>query len=143
MHELFASTAAATDWERVRPVLDDAMRDLAAADREAVLLRFFEQRPFAEIGAALNVTDDAARMRVDRALEKLRALLARRAFTCLTRTAIAPTPAAAVATLASGRDALPRSPGRSSWRPAGGADDAAPRPYRSGQAAGGASPPSP
>jgi RNA polymerase sigma factor (sigma-70 family) len=81
MHELFASTAAATDWERVRPVLDDALRDLADADREAVLLRFFEQRPFAEIGAALNVTDDAARMRVDRALEKLRALLARRGIT--------------------------------------------------------------
>jgi len=81
MHELFASTAAATDWERVRPVLDDALRDLADADREAVLLRFFEQRPFAEIGAALNVTEDAARMRVDRALEKLRALLARRGIT--------------------------------------------------------------
>jgi len=81
MHELFASTATATDWERVRPVLDDAIRDLADADREAVLLRFFEQRPFAEIGAALNVTEDAARMRVDRALEKLRALLVRRGIT--------------------------------------------------------------
>jgi len=81
MYELFASTTAATDWERVRPVLDDALRDLADADREAVLLRFFEQRPFAEIGAALNVTEDAARMRVDRALEKLRALLVRRGIT--------------------------------------------------------------
>lgn len=45
------------------------------------LLRFFEGRAFAEIGAALHVTEDAARMRVDRALDKLHALLAKRAVT--------------------------------------------------------------
>lgn len=45
------------------------------------LLRFFEGRAFAEIGAALHVTEDAARLRVDRALGKLHALLAKRGVT--------------------------------------------------------------
>jgi RNA polymerase sigma factor (sigma-70 family) len=66
------------DWDRVRPVLDEIVQQLGGADREAVLLRFFEQRSYAEIGAALRATEDAARMRVDRALEKLRSRLAAR-----------------------------------------------------------------
>ncbi len=83
MHEILADNvgAAATDWDRVRPVLDGAMRALSEADREAVLLRYFERRPFDEIGAALNTTTDAARMRVERALDKLRVLLGRGGIT--------------------------------------------------------------
>jgi RNA polymerase sigma factor (sigma-70 family) len=72
---------AGIDWQRVRPVLDDAMRELGERDREAVLLRYFARRPFAEIGTLLNVSEDGARMRVDRALDKLHALLARRGVT--------------------------------------------------------------
>ena len=49
--------------------------------RNGSLLRYFENRPFAEIGAALRVSEDAARVRVDRALDKLRALLVRRGIT--------------------------------------------------------------
>lgn len=66
------------EWEKMRPVVDAALDELGETDRAAVLLRFFEGRPFAEIGAALLVTEDAARMRVSRALEKLRVLLERR-----------------------------------------------------------------
>ena len=80
MNELL-SAAPPADWDRVRPVLDAAMRELNDRDREAVLLRFFERRPFADIGAALNLGEDAARMRVERALGKLHALLARRGVT--------------------------------------------------------------
>lgn len=80
MHTLFATSPDA-DWDKLRPVLDAVMDELPDADRSAVLLRFFEKRPFAEIGATLAMTEDAARMRVDRALEKLRALLARRGVT--------------------------------------------------------------
>jgi len=69
------------DWERLRPLIDDAIHELDERDREAVLLRYFENRPFAEIGATLRLSADAARMRVDRALEKLRAALARRGVT--------------------------------------------------------------
>lgn len=72
------SNAPDVEWDRLRPVLDEAMGGLDGLDREAILLRFFEKRPFADIGAALRLKEDAARMRVDRAMEKLRALLARR-----------------------------------------------------------------
>jgi RNA polymerase sigma factor (sigma-70 family) len=72
------------DWQRVRPVLDDVMGELAENDREAILLRFFEGRDYASIGAELNLAANAARMRVDRALEKLRTLLERRGVTSTT-----------------------------------------------------------
>jgi RNA polymerase sigma factor (sigma-70 family) len=81
MHELRGDESFPADWDRLRPVLDDALDQLDAREREAVLLRFYEGRPFAEVGAALRLTDDAARMRVDRALEKLRGLLAKRGVT--------------------------------------------------------------
>jgi len=78
MHELLSSDGEAIDWTRTRPVLDAAMRELGERDREAGLLRFFARRPFADIGAALSLSEDAARMRVERALDKLHGLLAKR-----------------------------------------------------------------
>lgn len=72
---------SAPDWERLRPVLDDLILELKDEDREAVALRYFQQRTFAEIGATLRLTEEAARKRVDRALEKLRAALVRRGVT--------------------------------------------------------------
>ena len=76
MHEL--SAGPSIDWERLRPVLDEAMQQLGDRDREVILARFFEGRPFADVGARSALTEDAARMRVDRALDKLRRLLERR-----------------------------------------------------------------
>jgi RNA polymerase sigma factor (sigma-70 family) len=81
MHELTSPDSPAVEWEQLRPLLDDAMRELSDRDREAVLLRFFAKQPFAEIGAALHLSEDAARMHVGRALEKLGVLLARRGIT--------------------------------------------------------------
>ncbi len=66
------------DWMELQPVLDATLHELPAADREAVLWRYFERQSHAEIGARLGLSEDAARMRVDRALDKLRASLARR-----------------------------------------------------------------
>lgn len=66
------------DWQKLRPLLDAAIDELPAMDRAAVVAHFLEHRSFAEVGAALNLSADAARMRVHRALEKLHALLARR-----------------------------------------------------------------
>lgn len=71
----------AVDWDKTRPVLDDVIDELNERDRAAILLRFFEHRDFASIGARLNFTDNAARMRVERALEKLRTRLAHRGIT--------------------------------------------------------------
>ena len=60
------------------PILDEAINELGEADRTAILLRFYEQREFRSVGAAIGTTEDAARMRVTRALEKLQDLLLRR-----------------------------------------------------------------
>ena len=68
-------------WAEIRPVIDLALDRLPENDRRAVVLRFFEGRSLAEIGAALRISDDAARMRVDRALGKLQSTLARRGIT--------------------------------------------------------------
>lgn len=89
MQEISSNSEFATDWDRVRPVLDEVMTQLGATDREAVLLRYFERRPYADIGATLRLSEDAARMRVDRALEKLRVLLARRGIASATAALVA------------------------------------------------------
>jgi RNA polymerase sigma factor (sigma-70 family) len=69
------------DWEQIRPWLDEALDKMNPLDRDALLLRFFEQRSLKEIGAALGSGEDAARKRVARALDKLRDLLIRRGVT--------------------------------------------------------------
>ncbi|HEX3731053.1 MAG TPA: sigma-70 family RNA polymerase sigma factor, partial [Opitutaceae bacterium] len=66
------------DWEKLRPLLDAATDQLSAADRDAVLMRFYLRRSFREISVTLGLREDAARRRVERALEKLRRTLARR-----------------------------------------------------------------
>ena len=76
MNEL--NSAPESGWDQLRPIIDETMESLNERDREVVLLRFFEGRPLAEIGAKLRLSPDAARMRIDRALEKLRGQLARR-----------------------------------------------------------------
>lgn len=69
------------DWSHLRPVLDEVLDELDDPDRHALLLRFFQQQTFAEVGAALGLTDEAVRKRVDRALDRLRGALARRGVT--------------------------------------------------------------
>ena len=55
--------------------LDRGLQRLSRKERDAVLLRFFEERPLQEVGASLGITEDAAKKRVTRALEKLRKFL--------------------------------------------------------------------
>ena len=64
-------------WEQVRPVLEDALDGISRNERDAIMLRFFEDRSLREVGAELNISEEAARKRVDRGLEQLRKLLAR------------------------------------------------------------------
>lgn len=78
MEQVLSDVETTADWSRLRPVLDTAMDELGNRDREAVLLRYFEARPFADIGALLGVSEDAARKRVERALDRLRSALQRR-----------------------------------------------------------------
>ena len=78
------STLNETDtmtWEQIAPLLDEAMGHLGETDRNAVVLRFFENRTAAEVAAALKLTEAAAHKRVNRALEKLRKIFTKRGVT--------------------------------------------------------------
>ena len=99
-HNEFPEEQAA-DWTKMAPLLDEALDTLSGSDREAVLLRFFSDQPFAAIGTRLGLTENAARMRVERALDKLRALLAKRGATST----------AAALSLALSRNAIAAAPG--------------------------------
>jgi RNA polymerase sigma factor (sigma-70 family) len=67
-----------TCWEELAPVLDEAMGRLSSTDRAAVVLRYFENKTTREVGDALGVNEAAAQKRVNRAVEKLRKLAAKR-----------------------------------------------------------------
>lgn len=69
------------NYARLAPALDEAINELAEPDRTAILLRFFERHDFREVGEAIGSSEDAARMRVTRAVEKLETLLKRRGIT--------------------------------------------------------------
>jgi len=55
----------------IAPILDDAINGLGSEDRAAILFRFFEQMDFRSVGQALGSSEDAAKKRVNRALDKL------------------------------------------------------------------------
>jgi RNA polymerase sigma factor (sigma-70 family) len=69
------------DWCAARNVIDEVLDNLNEPERKAVLLRYFQKQTFAEISATHGITEDAARMRVDRSLEKLRLLLIKKGVT--------------------------------------------------------------
>jgi RNA polymerase sigma factor (sigma-70 family) len=77
-------------WEKISPLLDDAMGRLGEQDRNAIVLRYFENRTPEEVAAALKLNEVTARKRVSRALEKLRTFFAKRGVV-LTTTIIAGT----------------------------------------------------
>lgn len=76
------------NWEQIAPHLDEAMARLGGKDRDAVLLRYFENKTLAEVGIALGTNEDAARKRIARAVEKLRSHFSKRGVT-LTATILA------------------------------------------------------
>jgi RNA polymerase sigma factor (sigma-70 family) len=80
--------AEADTWREIEPVLETAMGQLGEKDHNALVLRFFEDRSFKDISSALGTTEAGAKMRVNRALEKLRVFFTKRGLT-LSATAIA------------------------------------------------------
>lgn len=76
--EPHATPTATPHWDQLQTVLDDAMHELNQRDRDAILLRFFERHDFQAVGEKIGASPDAARMRVERALEKLRSVLGKR-----------------------------------------------------------------
>jgi RNA polymerase sigma factor (sigma-70 family) len=110
MHDLNSAPSADAVWLQIRPALDRAILTLAEQDRQALLLRFFDGRSLAEVGRELGVGEDAAQKRVERALERLRGLLARHGLTsttavlgaALANQAVAAAPAGLAAAVAGG-----------------------------------------
>jgi RNA polymerase sigma factor (sigma-70 family) len=81
---------------QLTPVLDDAINHLGGEDRTAILLRFFEQLDFRAVAAGLGSTEDAARKRVSRALDKLQNLLKARGVALSTASLVTALTAGAV-----------------------------------------------
>jgi RNA polymerase sigma factor (sigma-70 family) len=92
-HRHFASMNDPADstavWEHIKPHLDNSMAQLPASDRDVLVLRFLEGRSFAEVGSVLGMSEAAAKMRVGRALDKLRRALGRHGA-LVTAVALAP-----------------------------------------------------
>ena len=60
------------------PLVNDALAALPSQDRDAVLLRFFQEKSFRETGEQIGISEEAAKKRVARAIEKMRVYLLRR-----------------------------------------------------------------
>lgn len=56
----------------ISETLDEAVACLSDSDRQAILLRFYEHKSLAEIGVILDISEEAAKKRVARAIERLR-----------------------------------------------------------------------
>jgi uncharacterized protein (TIGR03435 family) len=78
MQSTLQETADASTWNRLAPLLEEAMTRLGKKDRDAVVLRFFKDKNLREVAAALKLTEPAAQKRVQRGVEKLRKFFARR-----------------------------------------------------------------
>ena len=110
MNQLLSSDPADNLWKQVRPLLDGVMHELSDEDRTAIVLRFFEDRSLKEVGLALGLTENAARMRVERSLERIRGSLSKRGVNStastlaavLTTGAVITAPASLASTVASG-----------------------------------------
>ena len=78
------ASGQATLWESMAPLLDEVLAQLRVEDRDALVLRYLEGRGLREVGITLGISENTARMRVTRALEKLRQALQRRGMTSTT-----------------------------------------------------------
>jgi RNA polymerase sigma factor (sigma-70 family) len=81
MQSLETDPATDRTWTQIAPLLDDALAELGARDRDAIVLRFFENKSAREIAGALRVEEAAAHKRVNRAVMKLRKFFLQRGVT--------------------------------------------------------------
>jgi RNA polymerase sigma factor (sigma-70 family) len=85
--------------------LESAMDQLKPEDRDALVLRFFEDRNLRDVGRELGLSEDAARMRVNRSLEKLRNIFGKLGITGTTAWLTTALPTGASAAVPSGLSA--------------------------------------
>lgn len=102
-----------SQWQELAPMLDELVGQLQRPDREAILLRFYQDLTFAQVGAQTGITEEAARKRVQRAIDKLRRLAAQRGTSwteaslgaVLATHVIQPLPSGLISTITSGASA--------------------------------------
>ncbi len=104
--EIAASLATMSEtpvpWEHISPVLDEVIDRLSPDERHVVLSRYFEGQSHAELARSLGLSEDATRMRVNRALEKIRTLLHKRGITTTASALSLALPAQAMTAVPSG-----------------------------------------
>ncbi len=66
-----------SEWDEIEPHFNDILFRLKPADRQAVLLRFVQEESLKEVGDRLGISENTARMRVNRAVDKIRVFLER------------------------------------------------------------------
>ncbi|HEX7618752.1 MAG TPA: sigma-70 family RNA polymerase sigma factor, partial [Verrucomicrobiae bacterium] len=76
--QFYESSEPNASWHQLSPLLEEAMARLGQNERDAIVLRFFENRTVREVAAALGLREDAAQKRVNRATDKLRDYFVRR-----------------------------------------------------------------
>ena len=65
-------------WDEYAPYLDESLARLSTDDRETLTLRYLKGLPLREVGLFQQVSEVAARKRVQRALDRLRKMMSRR-----------------------------------------------------------------
>ena len=78
------SAATESTWNELAPLLEEAMTQLRDRDRDAIVLRFFQNKNLRDVGTALGLEERAAQKRVARGLEKLHAFFAKRGISTTT-----------------------------------------------------------
>ena len=73
-----------TEWNQIAPLLEEGLNCLGKSEHDAVVLRFLDGKELKQVGAAMGTTQDAARMRVNRGLEKLREFFSKKGVTLST-----------------------------------------------------------
>ncbi len=72
------ATLSEGDWKQLSPALDDALGRLARKDRDLLLMRYFESLETADLAVRMGISEEAARKRLSRAIDRLREVLERR-----------------------------------------------------------------
>jgi RNA polymerase sigma factor (sigma-70 family) len=76
--EIQPDSSSMADFDQIMPYLDEAMARLRTADRDVVALRFMQSKSLAQVAAAVGITEEAAKKRLSRALDRLHRALSRR-----------------------------------------------------------------
>jgi RNA polymerase sigma factor (sigma-70 family) len=103
------SEPSSTDWGAVAGSLDGAMASLGATDRGVLTARYLCGKSVSEVAGELSISEDATKKRLVRAMQRLRAVVAKRGFAgpgemlekYLETSAIVPAPAVLAETIAS------------------------------------------